>query len=369
MCSTLCAPTSRAGVTSLGCCKNGTKIVTLSPQDDDDLGIFEGFPPTSGEVAAQFVFGGIGFNDAALSNMKSDWPILWIQGDPCAGKRVWGTQAFTLEGKALQKIELNGRVVGNTWTGDGADYCLLAGIVPSDLSVSRGDQTYSCFEEMEAALELAGMGFSHVARTWLYLDQLLDWYDEFNAARTRFFDDRGVFERLVPASTGIGGGNPSGAAIAAAVLAVRPHDERVRVTEVESPLQCPATAYRSSFSRAIEIETPKQRLLMISGTASIAPGGESLYADDTQKQIHLTLDVVEAILKSRGMDWKNTTRAIGYFYDISALPVFEECCKQRGLPQLPLLPVHATVCRHDLLFEMELDAVASPHGKVQAIRL
>lgn len=362
MCDTLCNPTAaNAIVTSVGCCKGGARAVTVLPSGGDELDVFAAYPPQSGEVTAQFAFGGNNFHDAARSRMNPDWPVLWVQGDPCRGTRVWGTQSFNLTGKILRRIELDGRTVGTCWTGEGADYCLLAGILPADLSASRGEQTYSNFVQMEAALRKAGMDFSHVARTWLYLDLLLDWYDEFNEARTRFFQERGVFERMVPASTGIGGSNPHGAALISAVLAVRPHDERVRVSEVASPLQCPATEYRSSFSRAVEIASPEQRLLMISGTASIAPGGESLHADDTRKQIHLTLDVVEAILKSRGMNWKDTTRAIGYFYDIAALPVYEQCCRERGIPALPMLPVHATVCRNDLLFEIELDAVAK-HG-------
>jgi hypothetical protein len=38
--------------------------------------------------------------------------------------------------------------------------------------------------------------------------------------------------------------------------------------------------------------------------------------------------------------------------------VFEACCEKRGIAPLPLAPAHATVCRGDLLFEMELDAAA-----------
>lgn len=359
MCDTLCNPTTaNAIVTSVGCCKGGAKAVTVLPGGAGELDVFRPFPPSSGQVTAQFAFGGVAFHNAARAAMNPDWPVLWVQGDPCGGEHVWGTQSFNLAGKILRRIELDGRTVGTCWTGEGADYCLLAGILPADLSVSRGEQTYSSFVQMEAALRQAGMNFSHVARTWLYLDHLLDWYDEFNEARTRFFLERGVFERMVPASTGIGGGNPYKAALISGVLAVRPHDERVRVREVASPLQCPATEYRSSFSRAVEIESPEQRLLLISGTASIAPGGESLHAGDTRKQIHLTLDVVEAILQARGMSWSDTTRAIGYFYDIAALPVYEQCCRERAMPALPMLPVHATVCRGDLLFEIELDAVA-----------
>ncbi|HEX9047707.1 MAG TPA: hypothetical protein VF988_11840 [Verrucomicrobiae bacterium] len=123
-------------------------------------------------------------------------------------------------------------------------------------------------------------------------------------------------------------------------------------------MQCPATEYRSSFSRAVEMMFSDHRTLMISGTASIAADGRTVFADSTVKQIHLTLDVVEALLKSRGMDWQNTTRAVAYFHDIRALPVFEECCRERGIPALPLAPAHATVCRDDLWFEIELDAMA-----------
>jgi enamine deaminase RidA (YjgF/YER057c/UK114 family) len=100
-------------------------------------------------------------------------------------------------------------------------------------------------------------------------------------------------------------------------------------------------------------------MLIISGTASIAAGGESMFTDDVAKQIHLTLDVVEAILRSREMNWSNTVRAVGYFRDMDALPVFQACCRERGIPPLPMVPAHATVCRDDLLFEIELDAIST----------
>ena len=74
----------------------------------------------------------------------------------------------------------------------------------------------------------------------------------------------------------------------------------------------PATAYRSSLSRAVEVAFPEHRLLIISGTASVAPDGKSMFADDIVRQIHLTLDVVDAILKSRHMRWEDTSRTVAY---------------------------------------------------------
>ncbi len=98
---------------------------------------------------------------------------------------------------------------------------------------------------------------------------------------------------------------------------------------------------------------------MISGTASIAAEGKSMFTNDVEGQIRLTFDVVEAILQARGMGWKNTVRAVGYFRDMRDLPVFEKCCRDRGIAPLPLVAAHTTVCRDDLLFEIELDAIST----------
>ena len=53
------------------------------------------------------------------------------------------------------------------------------------------------FEKMEALLKQADMEFTDIARTWIYLNDLLEWYDEFNVVRTQFFRERGTFEDLV----------------------------------------------------------------------------------------------------------------------------------------------------------------------------
>ncbi len=347
-------------VVALGSDGMRRRFVSVSREGTDDLSIFDEFPPSSGEIVAQLVFGGCGFEPAARQRMAgTEWPLLWVEGDVCAGTQLSGAQAFTVEGRPVHRVTLADRVVGSLWSDEDADYCLLAGVLPANSRETRGTQTTSCMQQIEFALRKAGMDFSHLVRTWFYLDDLLAWYDEFNEARTEFFQARGVFDRLVPASTGIGARNPTGAALAAGALAIRPRHGRVHVQEVPSPLQCPATQYRSSFSRAVEVAFPDHRMLIVSGTASIAADGKSMFTDDVTRQIHLTLDVVEAILRSREMDWANTVRAVGYFRNIEDLPLFESCCRERGIAPLPLAPAHATVCRDDLLFEIELDAIST----------
>jgi enamine deaminase RidA (YjgF/YER057c/UK114 family) len=310
------------------------------------------------KIAFQYLFGGRQFYPKAVSAIKKlDWPLTLLHGDACSGTTITGTQFIALSGAELNPVMDGDRLVGNWYDTDDARYCLLGDIRADDLSLGREEQAQVVFEKMESLLRQADMEFTDIARTWLYLNDLLEWYDEFNAVRTRFFKERGTFEKMVPASTGIGAGSAAGEEIVCALLAVKPKHDGVKVFAVPSPLQCPALDYKSSFARAVEIDQPGSRLLTISGTASIEPGGKTVHLDDTEKQIELTMEVVHEILKSRDMDWEDTSRAIAYFKDDSEAYLLEQYCIKNNLPELPVAISHADVCRHDLLFEIELDAV------------
>jgi enamine deaminase RidA (YjgF/YER057c/UK114 family) len=210
---------------------------------------------------------------------------------------------------------------------------------------------------MEAALGQAGFAMCDVVRTWFYLDDLLRWYNTFNRERTEFYNRYTFVSRAFPASTGISGKNLSGAALTAAAFAVQPLDN-LRIQEIASPLQCPAYDYKSSFSRAMELDTAEGRRLMISGTASIAPGGETICQGDIGSQIDVTMKVVEAILESRNMNYEDVTRAIAYFKNAVDAAHFTEWSKRNSRRFPPLIEVCSGICRDDLLFEIELDAFA-----------
>jgi enamine deaminase RidA (YjgF/YER057c/UK114 family) len=226
-------------------------------------------------------------------------------------------------------------------------------------AVAGAPQTRATLEGIEEALDQVGMSFDHVVRTWLFIDRILEWYAAFNGVRTRFFDERGVFDRFLPASTGIGAANSAGRSVVAQAIALRPKSGEVRVMEVESPLQCPATEYRSSFSRAAEVVRGGARQLYVSGTASIDPCGDTVHRGELERQVGHTLDVVAAILGSRGMAWENVLRGIVYYKDVSQAAGFERHCRKRGLPLEPLIVTQGTVCRDDLLFEIEVDALGT----------
>jgi enamine deaminase RidA (YjgF/YER057c/UK114 family) len=307
------------------------------------------------------------FRDAALlpdwcaaldaAGLAPDWPVTWLDGHDARPGHSEGFQVDAVAGPGVETIEHRGRVVGRRFEDDEAEWLALGDLRPENRERPRTGQTADVLETMLAILEENGMGFGQVVRTWFYLDHILEWYDDFNLVRNDFFEKHGIYDMLVPASTGIGCAHPAGTAMVAKLLAVRPKSGG-RVAAVDSPLQCPATDYRSSFSRAVEVALPSHRKLYISGTASIEPGGLTAHAGDTAAQIELTMDVVEAILESRGLGWADTTRAVAYLRNDRDRPLLAGWLSRRGLDTLPLLVVQSDVCRDDLLYEIELDAVS-----------
>ena len=229
-------------------------------------------------------------------------------------------------------------------------------LFPEDRQADNQAQTYSVFQKMDTVLKPFGLDFHSTARTWLYAHDILSWYDKLNRARDRFFTEKDVFNRRIPASTGVSLSNPLDYAIETELLAAVPKNGSAQIRPVESPLQCPAIQYRSSFSRAMEIATLEQKRLYISGTASIDPHGKTIFVGNTPLQIDHTMKVVEAILHNVGMGWTDTVRAIAYFKSRNDYPQFDQWLQKHNIT-LPHIKLECDICRDDLLFELELDAI------------
>jgi enamine deaminase RidA (YjgF/YER057c/UK114 family) len=311
-------------------------------------------------LLALFVYGDVAAREQTTKVMRRylgavDWPVLWIEGRSCNGALIAGVQAFAVSGVEVERLLVKGRVVGATYSDQDAQHCLLAGIGPDDPHAARDQQAFQTFENLRTALGRVGFDFGDIARTWFYNEDLLDWYDEFNAVRTGYYAECPFRSGAVPASTGIEASNPLGAALTVGAWAVRPLNGKACVTEVASPLQCPAPKYGSAFSRAMEIESGGKRRLLVSGTASIAPDGQSVWQNDISRQVETTMEVIEAILKSRGMKFSDITRATAYFKYPLDVVAFEEWQIRHNV-SVPVVSVHCDICRKDLLFELEVDA-------------
>jgi enamine deaminase RidA (YjgF/YER057c/UK114 family) len=307
------------------------------------------------------IFGSVSACPAAEAAMRRafgrvDWPVTWVEGAATTDTPIAGLQAFAFSAGKVDRITLHGRVVGSVFESGAVRYCLLGGLTPGRCSAPPPVQFQELLEHLQSALDQAGFSLADVMRTWFYLDNLLDWYGEFNKVRTEAYARVQFRSGSLPASTGISGRNPAGAALVAGAWAMQPLDASARVEEIASPLQCPAPAYGSSFSRAVEISSLRGRRLLISGTASIAPGGQTLWQGNIRRQIQQTMAVVEAILSSRGFAFSDLTRATAYFKHRADMPEFAAWCAARELSSMPVVNTHCGICRDDLLFELEADA-------------
>jgi len=329
------------------------------------LELFTRLSVTLNELEASIVhlmvFGSIDAAAAGTEAMRRvfgrlDWPVTWVEGAACDGRPIAGVQVFALSGGPIEHIELDGQVMGSTFVSGAARQCVLGGLGPGHLFRPRAQQTQETLERLQHALGQAQFELADVVRTWFFLDGMFSWYDEFNRERTRLYSRVKFRSGSVPASTGVGGRNLGGGALTAAAWAIAPLNSTTRAKEVPSPLQCPAPAYGSSFSRGMEISTPTGRRLLISGTASIALGGQTAWRGDIRKQIALTMEVVESILRSRGFDLSELTRATAYFKHRSDAGFFTDWCAARHLDSLPVVAAQCEVCREELLFELEADA-------------
>jgi len=319
------------------------------------------------------VFGQVAAHEETAARIRKllrepDLPILCLEGRGPANPVIAGIHVFAIGDATVEPLVVDGATVGRVVDDGATRHVLLGDVAPANCSASRADQTRSLFDRVEKCVGAAGMSMHNVVRTWMFLDDILDWYGLFNAVRTEFFKSHKVLNHLVPASTGVGVKNIHNAALVCGVWAVDQKQSSISVRELGSPLQCPAPQYGSSFSRAIEMLTPEYRRVLISGTASIHGGGATARVDDVRGQIDLTMDVVQAILSANALTLTAATRATAYFKDIAHAPLFEDWCRQKGLLRLPCVSVQADGCRDDLLFQLELDAVAQIAPKIERRR-
>lgn len=309
-------------------------------------------------VVSQDVFGisrdeGLAPIEQAAGGLS--WPVTWVSDS--GSNELCGTQLFAVRGVPIEPVLLEGRRVGTAFEYGGVRFCRLGGLRAPDTTLPPEEQARVTFERMHAALLAAGMEFSDTVRTWLYIDRILSWYVPFNKVRDEFFLTHGIASDRAPASTGVGAANSDGAALVANLVAARSAGAEVTIAAIPSPLQCGAPKYGSAFSRAMEIVTPSVRRLLISGTASIAPTGESAHHQDASAQIELTMRVARAILESRKMNWSHVTQAIAYFRNASHVSLFDDWRRRNQLLSMPVLAARCDICRDDLLFEIELEAV------------
>jgi enamine deaminase RidA (YjgF/YER057c/UK114 family) len=312
-------------------------------------------------IRASF-FGNLSQLDPTIEHIADNlaginFPYSWIEGDKCAGTFINGVYIFAVSGIEVKHLFNNGKIVGSYFQTAEADFCFLGGLY-SDPAISiPGKQTENILVLADNLLHQVGLSYDNTIRTWFYLDNILDWYNEFNKARTSFFLQHDIFNKLVPASTGIGGRNPEGSRVGLEVTAIKPKNKQFLIEKVESPLQRSPAEYGSSFSRAVRYSDGEYSILTVSGTASINPEGKTMYPDDLGKQIELSLNVVKAIMESQDFKFNNIIRSYAYCSDKKFTDPFMHYLKNYFPAKYAFICSENKICRKDLMFEIEVDAV------------
>ena len=276
-----------------------------------------------------------------------------------------GVQVHAVRGARPPSVLKSGGVAcGRSVEAGGRRYISLSGLVAPEAG-SRTAQARAVFQKADAVLRDVGGDMFSVARTWLWLGDILAWYGDFNEVRNRFFLDCGLLDGSphqvrLPASTGIGVRPAGGPACALDVFAVVGAEDAIEFFRAAGKQQC-AYNYGSAFSRSARVTTPAGKTVYISGTAAIDETGKSRHIDDAKGQIEMTLANVRAALHDMGCTDRDVVQAIAYSKTPEVEKVFLDGWRDIGWPVISAI---SDICRDELLFEVE--ATACPGAREAA---
>ena len=273
--------------------------------------------------------------------------------------QIAGVQVHAIvAGQNPEILYYEGTACGRILHGHKGAYLTLSS-VSSHAAGGAKQQARAMFEKAESLLKQAGIDISSVPRTWIWLDDILSWYDDLNTVRNHFFIERGLIGRgkknKMPASTGIGVGTDNSAMCAMDLAALIGPDSSIEYLDAGGNQQS-AFDYGSAFSRASKANTPAGTTVFVSGTASIAKDGTTIHVGDAKAQIETSIVNVKAILKEMGCADNDVVQSTAYCKTTEVEQLF--CDKWSDL-LWPNITAIANVCREDLLFEIEATAVVA----------
>jgi enamine deaminase RidA (YjgF/YER057c/UK114 family) len=296
-----------------------------------------------------------------------DVPCTYVEGRPGEagfyGVQLWGVipRPSHAPGVTVSTLETPLGIRGRAL--HGGDFRLVAlsgarGLVARDAELTRAGGSdrplQRLFADADAALGAHGLGFRDVARTWIYVADLLGSYPALNRVRTSFFGALGIDGTAsggaFPASTGIQG---TGGLDEACTMDLLATEGCAFAPLARTHRQGEAFAYGSAFSRAATLDYGGGRTLFVSGTASIDERGRSRHEGDAEAQILETLLALAALLDDAGAPLADVASATVFVKRREVHDAFVRARRLLGLASFPYVPMLADVCRPELLFEIE----------------
>ncbi len=150
----------------------------------------------------------------------------------------------------------------------------------------------------------------------------------------------------------------------------QPQVSRARITNLDALNEAYDYDLPSSFSRGLTVSWQAgQRILWISGTASLNEEGVSIYQGDLRAQTWRTFWNITRLIESEGGTWHDLVRTSCYLRDIDR--DYDEFNKVRTLffrcmdldPVPASTGIEARLCRPELLIEIEAIVLLGPAAK------
>jgi enamine deaminase RidA (YjgF/YER057c/UK114 family) len=326
------------------------------------------------EIVQERIFAGLAAEASVVAarretlsarQIRCEGPYNYLQGAAARGEGFGGVIvraiAPRLTADGVRDVCEAGVPRGRTWRIGNTACTILQNIQGlNEGSDNRpGQQARRAIEKADRLLRSNGADYRAAARTWFYLSDILQWYGEFNAARTAVYNDFGLLprageEHILPASTGIRADVPTGAACSLELLAVSGETGSVRF--LRNPAQKEAFRYGSAFSRCAVLQGAEGSLVEVSGTAAIDEKGKSLHAGDVRAQVRCTLDKLSFLMSQVGAGLRDMHAATVFVKQPAHVDAVRETIAEAGFENLPAVYVLADVCREELLFEMDGEA-------------
>lgn len=273
--------------------------------------------------------------------------------------QISGVQMHAVTGsQSLQILRLQDKPCGRIMRGLFGKCLALSGISAPEAG-SAPEQCRRMYEKSDSLLKQAGVDMLSVARTWMWLGNILQWYDDFNGIRSQFFIERGLIRKgmksRMPASTAIGIGPNNGGSCTMDIIAVIEPANSIEYLDKGGKQNSPYS-YGSAFSRASKANTLAGSTIFVSGTASVAVSGKTIHLGDPEAQIQSSIDNVRAILTQMNCKDDDVVQAIVYSKTPEIEKLFSNKCADLPWPHIMAI---ADICRDDLLFEIEATAVVA----------
>jgi len=296
---------------------------------------------------------------------------------------------YILERKSFNDIRYS------VLTGNGKKEIFVAGITLKDYEekeVEISDHIEYVFSISRQILIREGLDFNNIVRNWNYLENITGTYQKglktfqnyqvFNDIRSGYFNLCN-FENGYPASTGIG---MAKGGIVAEFIAVSPKKD-LHIKPLKNSLQTDAFSYTSDvlighplpkmsrvstpkFERAKLIKEDTDRVLFISGTASIIK--EKTNAPESViEQTNLIIELISSLRKIETIEIFNELYSKEFYFKVYVkkrehLPIVKAICVNKwGNENCQFLI--ADICRTDLLVEIECVTISFLSDKNESV--